>query len=316
MTVIGGFIGENRGIIKNCYSTGWIRDIFSYGNIVTNHGFCALQSSNSQMEDNYWDVNSSYATSTVGGAIGKTTDQMKSQITFTNWNFYSIWSLNSSINQGYPYLFDYETYLTLPVYLTNFCVTTINNRATMIKWTTESESNLLGYHIYRNTKNDLHEATRISASLIIANNFSNSYTYSYNDNELENNSTYYYWLQSIDLNGNVEYYGSVKVTVLDDDNHLPIIPLQTELKSAYPNPFNPSTTISFSIDKPEYIVLSIYNAKGQIVKELVNKHYLEGCHSIVWDGKDENGNNCPSGIYFYKMIAGRFVYMKKMMIIK
>ena len=69
----------------------------------------------------------------------------------------------------------------------------------------------------------------------------------------------------------------------------------------YPNPFNPTTTIEFSIQNNSNIELSIYNTKGQKVKQLVSDQLSAGEKSVVWDGRDENNQPVGSGIYFYKL---------------
>ena len=69
----------------------------------------------------------------------------------------------------------------------------------------------------------------------------------------------------------------------------------------YPNPFNPQTTISFSVAEEQVVDVSVYNLKGQKVKNLLNKQLRKGNHEIVWNGKDKNGNNAGSGVYFYKI---------------
>ena len=86
----------------------------------------------------------------------------------------------------------------------------------------------------------------------------------------------------------------------------------------YPNPFNPTTTISFSIPKESNIEISIYNIKGQKVKELISdiRQLPEGQHSVVWDGKDDSGKPVSSGIYLYKLKSGNFDKIKKMIILK
>jgi photosystem II stability/assembly factor-like uncharacterized protein len=71
--------------------------------------------------------------------------------------------------------------------------------------------------------------------------------------------------------------------------------------SIYPNPFNPSTTISFSIPTKSKIELTVYNIKGQKVRTLINNKIEKGNHSINWNGKDENNNSVSSGVYFYKL---------------
>ena len=69
----------------------------------------------------------------------------------------------------------------------------------------------------------------------------------------------------------------------------------------YPNPFNPSTTIEFSIQNDSKIDLSIYNVKGQKIKTLTQKEFTQGSHSIIWNGDDELGNSVSSGVYLYKL---------------
>ena len=89
--------------------------------------------------------------------------------------------------------------------------------------------------------------------------------------------------------------------------------------SNFPNPFNPTTTIEFSIEQNqqnELTELVIYNLKGQKVKTLVNEKLDAGNHSVVWDGKDGNGNSATSGIYFYKLKSGKYTSTKKMILMK
>ncbi len=87
--------------------------------------------------------------------------------------------------------------------------------------------------------------------------------------------------------------------------------------SNFPNPFNPTTTLSFSIIEDSNIELSIYNIKGQKVKQLVNDQLSAGEHSIVWDGKDDNNQPVSSGIYFYKLkVNNKNITIKKCLLLK
>ena len=89
------------------------------------------------------------------------------------------------------------------------------------------------------------------------------------------------------------------------------------LSQNYPNPFNPETTIKFTTENTEKNTeLVIYNLKGQKVKTLVNEKLDKGTHQVVWNGKDENGKSVCSGVYFYKMNAGKFTSIKKMILLK
>jgi len=104
----------------------------------------------------------------------------------------------------------------------------------------------------------------------------------------------------------------IMTTGISDDP----IPAVTKLDSNYPNPFNPSTTINFSIKESGHVTLEIYNIKGQKVKTLVNDVKNAGYHSAVWDGTDDNRNPVSSGIYLYKMNEGNQIMLKKMLLVK
>ncbi|NQT64562.1 MAG: T9SS type A sorting domain-containing protein [FCB group bacterium] len=86
--------------------------------------------------------------------------------------------------------------------------------------------------------------------------------------------------------------------------------------SNYPNPFNPTTTITYSLPQNGNIHLSIYNIKGQIVKTLFEGEQLAGSYEMVWDGKDNNEKSVSSGLYFYKLSTKNETLMKKMMMLK
>ena len=85
----------------------------------------------------------------------------------------------------------------------------------------------------------------------------------------------------------------------------------------YPNPFNPTTTISYNLIEDSNVKLSIYNLKGQRIKQLVDDYLLAGQHSMAWDGTDNTGKPVSSGIYLYKLKAGgRYTSTKKMILLK
>jgi len=101
-----------------------------------------------------------------------------------------------------------------------------------------------------------------------------------------------------------------------DDNNLNKIIYQSQLTN-YPNPFNPSTTINFSIPKESNIELSVFNIKGQKVKDLVTNNFEKGNYSVVWLGKDEAGKSVSSGVYFYKIkFDGKNESVKKCLLLK
>jgi len=84
-----------------------------------------------------------------------------------------------------------------------------------------------------------------------------------------------------------------------------------------PNPFNPETTISYSIPDNSNVELSIYNIKGQKVRTLVKDSIERGNHSIIWKGKNDSENSVSSGVYFYKLdVNGKTKSVKKCLMLK
>jgi len=94
------------------------------------------------------------------------------------------------------------------------------------------------------------------------------------------------------------------------------VPKTYGLNQNSPNPFNPTTRISFALPAAGEVRMSVFNVLGQQVKELVNGAMDAGVHEVIWDGKDNNGTSVASGIYFYKINANNFVATKKMVLLK
>ena len=95
-----------------------------------------------------------------------------------------------------------------------------------------------------------------------------------------------------------------------------VTPLVTSLKGNYPNPFNPETTISYSVKDNSPVSIDIFNVKGQKVRRLVNEVKNAGNHTVIWNGTDDNGRAVSSGVYYFKMNAGKFSSTKKMIMMK
>ncbi len=96
-----------------------------------------------------------------------------------------------------------------------------------------------------------------------------------------------------------------------------INPLNDYVMKNYPNPFNPTTTISFDLPKSAKVDLSIYNIKGQKVKTLTDEKYPKGKHSLIWNGTNDENQNVGSGMYFYKLnVNGKNIIVKKCLLLK
>lgn len=105
-----------------------------------------------------------------------------------------------------------------------------------------------------------------------------------------------------------------EIFLSSDNNQI----VQTEIRlSNHPNPFNPTTTIEFSIQNDSQIELSVFNIKGQKIKTLAQNEFTKGSHSIIWDGVDESGESVSSGVYLYKLkVNGKTEAVKRCLLLK
>ncbi|MBC8182659.1 T9SS type A sorting domain-containing protein [candidate division KSB1 bacterium] len=95
-------------------------------------------------------------------------------------------------------------------------------------------------------------------------------------------------------------------------------PDKYDLTQNYPNPFNAFTKINYSLidDKNQETRLIIVDLLGRHIKTLVNENQAAGSYNVFWDGRDEQGNEVASGIYFYKLTSGSFLKIRKMSMLK
>jgi len=132
---------------------------------------------------------------------------------------------------------------------------------------------------------------------------------------LEGTYVYYIVVKFFNVDGTPSQFINIPFPFEDvSDNEIPS--LVTKLNNNYPNPFNPSTNISFTLSKPGRTTLNIYNMKGQLVNHLVNEDMNPGIHNVVWNGKDENGRNVSSGVYLYRLESGTYQATRKMLLMK
>ncbi len=202
---------------------------------------------------------------------------------------------------------DYMGAILVPVELSSFTAVAADG-GILIEWTTQSETENLGFHILRSESRD-GQYTQITSELIKgAGNSESEHIYYYRDQNIIAGSTYYYKLADVDFNGTVTMHGPV--------NAVAAAPKNFELKQNYPNPFNPSTTISFSLKIDGPVKLLVYNMKGQLVRTLLNENKKAGIYTMNWDGVDDNGNKVPSGVYIYALKAKDYTKARKMTFMK
>ncbi len=214
----------------------------------------------------------------------------------------NITSNQSIFFQGYP---GYT-----PVEMSSFTATTSAEGFVGLRWTTESETDMLGYRVYRSETSQVAAAITITPILIGATNTSSQAVYQHEDHEVEANNTYYYWLEGVDVNAS-QFFGPVSATVTGQE--IPEFPIQNLLGNAYPNPFKDGTSFTVNIKAGDHGTVSIYNGLGQKVRTF---EVGEGSREIFWDGLDQYGSRCVSGVYLYKLSSQSLNVTKKMLIVK
>jgi hypothetical protein len=124
----------------------------------------------------------------------------------------------------------------------------------------------------------------------------------------------YYLVTATDFNGNESEAAVVqRATGVGD---LPVRHVYA-LENARPNPFNPRTTIGYSLAKEQRVFLRVYDLSGRLVRTLVNGELVSaGSHQAIWDGVDAGGHRVASGVYFYRLDAGDFEETKRMTLVK
>jgi len=129
------------------------------------------------------------------------------------------------------------------------------------------------------------------------------------DESVESGKQYYYQIAEIDQWGDRMMHGPLAVSVSS-------APAGYLLHDAYPNPFNPSTRIQYSLAENSPTSLQIYNMMGQQVRTLVNAGQTAGVYTIEWDGTSDAGTSVPAGVYVYRLKAGSFESSKQVIFLK
>ncbi len=208
----------------------------------------------------------------------------------------------------------------LPVTLSSFTAA-YTNSSSQISWTTQSESNNLGWNIYRSSSTDFTISTTQNSDLIDGAGTTTIETeYMFQDPYVvDMGSSYWYWLESISFSGESALFGPICLTVpIDGDgNNLPVDPDNFGLQQNYPNPFNPSTVINFSLPVSVHCELTVYDVTGRKVNNLFSGSIeAETMNSVLWDGRDVAGKQIASGVYLYKLKADKFNQTRKMILLK
>ena len=170
-----------------------------------------------------------------------------------------------------------------------------------LTWDITSDVEIEGFNIYRSDDGREFKNPRNSRGLIPPE------ARSYIDRDIHAGSVYRYTLAVVPANGSgiQSRTATVKVQAW-----------ALALYQNHPNPFNPATTISFTLPDRTRVNLSVFNVEGKLVKALTDDVMNEGFKEITWDGTDANGTAVSSGVYFYRLKAGKQVLTRKMVLLK
>jgi hypothetical protein len=187
-----------------------------------------------------------------------------------------------------------------PVELTSFTASAIKG-AVNLSWKTATEVNNMGFNVERSAnKSDWSKIAFVQGNQTST----STKSYSYIDKSVNQSGNYYYRLKQIDNDGSFKYSNIVEADINNS-------PSAFTLNQNYPNPFNPSTIISYSLPQASNVKISVFNAIGQPVRVIENGFKSAGVYSVSF-----NASELSTGVYFYKIEAGQFSQIRKMMLIK
>jgi hypothetical protein len=201
---------------------------------------------------------------------------------------------------GYYYILD-QLHIgpTSEAFISQF-VAELSGWGVNLEWAIGVADGLKGYYIYR-SQSEEGPYQRLNTALIPVEEGT-----SWRDENVRPGRTYWYRLGVVDRDGE---FLSAPVSVT-----LP--PAKLTLYQNYPNPFNPSTTISFYLPEPSTVELMIFDVNGRRVRRLVSEKRTFGEHRVDWDGRSDRGEPVGSGVYFYRLRAGKKILSKKLTLLK
>jgi hypothetical protein len=194
----------------------------------------------------------------------------------------------------------FEVDLQVAVLISNFTAVDQND-GVRLEWSISADEAIEGFNIYRQTQSgglgtQLNQPGLISPA-----------DRSYLDADIQNGRSYWYTLTAVKVDGS---------EVVSRTTRIHTRALSLALYQNHPNPFNPSTTISYSLPGSLPVNLTIYNLEGKRVVTLVDGNQTGGFKELIWNGRDSAGQPVSSGIYLYRLKAGKNVITRKMVMIR
>lgn len=203
----------------------------------------------------------------------------------------------SDIDNGL-YVFSFTPVITAVAFAAFDAV--YENGGVRLSWSIASADGLEGYHVYRSRERDA-GYQRLNPILVAAGSGT-----TWEDRSVEAGETWWYRVGAVDRDG--EFLSPAESVTIPE----PALTLQQNV----PNPFNPSTSISYQIPVSGHVVLAIYDPLGRHVRTLVDGLRSTGAETVTWDGRDETGRPAASGVYFYKLTTDHRSRTRRMLLLK
>jgi hypothetical protein len=214
---------------------------------------------------------------------------------------YPIWMRMDGVNLS-VWTVKIDDTTQVPVELMNFTSNTAGSKVNL-SWQTASELNNRGFEIQRKNITERYASEWIPLGFVDGNNTTTERKYYSFTDEPALKGLYLYRLKQYDYNGSFEYSNEIEVDFLKQ--------LSFALHQNYPNPFNPSTTLGYYLPEAAYVTVKVYNTNGEEVASLVNGYKAPGEHEVNFKAADFG-----SGVYLYRITAGGFSAVKKMIFMK
>lgn len=174
-----------------------------------------------------------------------------------------------------------------------------------VQWDPNTESDLAGYRVYYG------ERSRAYSHQIDVGNVTR-----FKITNLKEGKIYYIALTAYDYWNNESKFSNEVSAAAKFNSNQANVPDVLILFQNYPNPFNPETILQFNVPNEMDVSLSIWNARGQLMRILEHRKEPAGLHHVIWDGKDASGWNVPSGTYFARLKSSSFILSQKLLLIR
>ncbi|GAB1349185.1 hypothetical protein MASR1M107_13980 [Ignavibacteriales bacterium] len=293
--VNNGFAVGSSGRVYKTTNGGTLWDTVSVP--TRSYSFNSLEMINPQTLAVFGSTGTNFIT-TDGGLTWATKNTSGATMQGSHWSYDSgtnTWALFTAGTNGYILK---NTLSIVPVELASLSATVTGNDVNL-KWSTATELNNNGFEIERKSG----EGSWSKVSFVKGNGTTTKITeYAYTDKGVKTGK-YQYRLKQIDFDGSINYSYAIEVEVGT--------PMTFELSQNFPNPFNPTTTISYRIPETSGVTLKIFDVTGTEVMTLVNQKQEAGSYTINFDA-----TNLASGMYIYKIESGKYNAVKKMMLMK